>query len=216
MVLPSALVAQNGIGVQGGPLFFQGAWEAKDELTNTQGWMAGLQFVEGRRGKSGFKIGIDAGQRGYTVRANSPDGGIREEFNSKSTMLWLSFEMRWSLSRKHRIFFELGPVIGVELLEEREGVRYHEGVDYFGTAWRTDVVAASETESSFAIRDGHWRIGVCAEWPIADRWLVTSAAHLCPGVGSWALGHGYATMDATVRAGLLYAIKSKRKYGRGR
>lgn len=206
MLLPSWLMGQYSIGAQGGPLFFQGAWEAQDELIKTHGWMVGLQFVEGRRGQRGFKVGLDAGQRGYTVHANSPDGGIREEFNSVSTMMWLSFEMRWPLSRKYRIYFELGPVIGVELYEERKGVRYNEGVDYFGTAWRRDLVAASETESGFAIRDGRWRFGFSAEWPIADRLLVTSGAHLCPGIGSWALGHGYATMDATLRAGVLYAL----------
>lgn len=214
--LPTALVAQYSVGVQGGPLFFQGVWEAKEELSNTSGWTAGLQIVEGRRGEQGFRIGLDAGQRAYTISANSSESGIREEFSSVSTMLWLSFEMRWPLSRKHRIYFELGPVIGMELREDREGVRYFEGTDHFGMAWNTAPSAASETESGFAARDGHWRFGFSAEWPVADRWLVTTGAHLCPGIGSWALGHGYATIDSSIRAGLLYMIKSKQKYGRGR
>lgn len=214
MVLPSALVAQYAVGVQGGPLFFQGAWEAKDELSNTSGWTGGVQVVEGRAGKSGFRMGLDLGQREYTVRTKN-DGSQRVEFTSTSTMLWLSFEMRWPLSKKHRIFFDLGPVIGAELYEKREGARFYEGYA-LGTGWYSDAVPASETESGFAIRDGHWRLGVSAELPLAGRWLFTSGAHICPGVGSWAQGHGYATLDSSVRAGLVYAIKSKRKYGRGR
>jgi Outer membrane protein beta-barrel domain len=206
-LLPLRLAAQYSIGVQGGPFFFQGAWEAKQELSNTSGWMAGIQVVEGRTGKSGFRVGLDIGQRAYTLRAMNDDNQ-REEFNSTSTMLWLSFEMRWSLSRKHRIFFELGPVIGMEVHEKRTGVRFYEGEDYFGMVWRTDSIPATETESGFAIRDGHWRIGVSAELPLAGRWLFTSGAHICPGVGSWARGHGYATIDATLRAGFLYRLRS--------
>ncbi|MBL0129413.1 MAG: hypothetical protein IPP83_18630 [Flavobacteriales bacterium] len=205
------LVGQYSIGVQGGPLFFQGAWEAKQALTNTHGWTAGIQIVEGRRGQQGFKIGLDIGQRAYTIRANSDDSGVREEFSSVSTMLWMSFEMRWSLSRRHRIYFDLGPVIGVELHEERQGVRFYEGYDVFGTAWETDRIVISETESGFAIRDGHWRFGFSAEWPVAGRWLVTSGAHLCPGVGSWALNHGYATWDADLRAGVLFRLHGKKQ-----
>ncbi len=202
--LPATLVAQYSIGVQGGPLFFQGAWEAKEELSNTHGWTAGVQVVEGRAGKSGFRMGLDLGQRGYTVRTTN-EGSQRVEFTSTSTMLWLSFEMRWPLSKRHRIFFDLGPVIGAELHEKREGARFYEGYA-LGTGWYSDAIPASETESSFAIRDGHWRIGVSAELPLGGRWLFTSGAHICPGVGSWALGHGYATMDTTVRAGFLYRL----------
>ena len=202
-------MAQYSIGVQGGPLFFQGAWEAKEELSNTMGWMAGIQVVEGRQGERGFRFGLDAGQRAYTVRANSPDDGIREEFSSVSTMVWMSFEIRWPLSKRHRVYFDLGPVIGVELHEKREGVRFHQGEDHWGTAWTTERIAATERESGFAIRDGRWRFGVSAEFPLADRWLFTSGAHINPGVGSWALGHGYATLDATLRAGLLYRIGSR-------
>lgn len=208
----TGLLAQLGIGLQGGPLFFQGAWEAKQELTNTNGWTAGLQFIEGHSGERGFRVGLDAGQHKYNIQAKSPDDGIREEFSSVSTLMWMSFEMRFPLSTKHRIFFDVGPVIGVELLEERNGVRYHEGQDYLGNAWTTDRVEASERESGFAIRDGHWRLGVSAELPIGGRWLATGNAYVCPGVGSWALGHGYATLDSSVRAGFAYVLPGKKKF----
>lgn len=206
----ASIRAQYSTGVQGGPLFFQGAWEAKQALSNTHGWVTGIQVVEGRSGKTGFRIGLDAGQRAYAIRAVSDDTSIREEFSSVSTILWVSFEMRFPLSRTHRIFFDLGPVIGAEVNERREGARYEEGYA-LGTGWYSNRTPASESESGFAIRDGHWRIGVSAELPMGGRWLITSGAHLCPGVGSWALGHGYATLDASVRAGVLYRLHSTKK-----
>jgi len=190
-------------------MLFSGVGEAPTKaLSNTQGWTAGLQFVEGRKGENGFRIGLDLGQRSYTLNAMSED--LREEFASVSTMLWISFEMRWSLSRRRRIFFELGPVIGVELREERNGTRFSEG--YSLTGWYSDEMPASETETGFSIRDGHWRFGVTAELPLEGRWYVTGGAHLCPGVGSWARGHGYATMDASMRMGFLYWLSNKRNY----
>ena len=112
--------AQYAVGIQGGPLFFSGvdpkAWA---ELSNTSGWTAGLQVLQGRRGESGFRVGLDVGQRRYGLYANNEI--LRARYDMVSTLCWISFEMRWSLSRRHRIFFELGPVIGVELREERTG-----------------------------------------------------------------------------------------------
>lgn len=203
------LCGQYGIGVQGGPFHTTPAWEAKQALGNAQGWTAGLQFVEGRRGGPGFRTGLDVGQRAFDVLAKSNEGSIIEEFSAVSTMLWLSFEMRWSLSRRHRIFFELGPVIGMEIHERRSGSRYYEGQDFYGRPWRTNEVATTERESGFAIRDGRWRLGFSSEWPLAGRWLVTAGAHVSPGVGNWALGHGYATLDSSIRMGLLYLLPRK-------
>lgn len=212
----AAAGAQYAIGIQGGPLFSQGAWEATDALTDLHGWTTGVQFVEGRRGERGFRVGVDAGQRGYTIQAKSDESGINEEFSARSTMVWLSFEMRWPLSERHRIYFDLGPVIGFELHEQRCGVRYFEGRDFLGQNWSTEHVQATEDESGFAIRDGRWRMGFTAELPVADRLFATGGLHLCPGVGSWALGHGYATVDASARIGILYALSSRSKRGPGR
>lgn len=204
--------AQVAVGLQGGPLLSRGAWEAQEELSDTRGCQAGIHMTEGRRGERGFRVGLEAGQRGYTIRANSKEGGIREEFDAVSTMLWLSFEIRWPLSQRHRIFFDLGPVIGFELHEQRAGVRFYEGHDYLGRYWSKDRIAATEQESGLAIRDGRWRMGVSAEWPVAPRCMISTGAHLSPGVGSWAMGHGYATLDASARLGIVYALSSERKY----
>lgn len=52
--------AQHGIGIQGGPLFFQGLSEqATTALSNTSGYTVGFQFVEGAQGESGFRIGLE-------------------------------------------------------------------------------------------------------------------------------------------------------------
>lgn len=203
------LCGQYGIGVQGGSFHTTPVWAAKQALGRVQSWTTGLQFVEGRRGGPGFRTGLDVGQRTFDVQAQSNESSIMEEFSVVSTMLWISFEMRWSLSRKHRIFFELGPVIGFEVHEKRSGIRYYEGHDFFGIHWRRNEVSASEVESGFAIRDGRWRLGLSSEWPLAGRWLVTAGAHISPGVGNWALGHGYATLDSSIRAGLLYLLPGK-------
>ncbi len=206
--IPGALLAQYSIGVQGGPLFFQGAWEAKKELSNTSGWMVGIQVVEGRTGKNGFRVGLDYGERSYTMRARNINR--MEEYDMVTSMIWLSTEMRWPLSRRFGLFFDLGPVIGFEVKERREGINYYED----GRPGDADSTMVNEVEHGFAISDGHWRIGLSAQVPIGGNWKFMAGAHLCPGVGSWAQGHGYATMDASMRAGLLCALKSKRKYGR--
>ena len=208
--LPTTLVAQYSIGVQGGPLFFQGGWEAKEELSNTSGWMAGIQVVEGRTGKSGFLVGLDYGERAYSMRAKNVNR--MEEFDMVTSMVWLATELRWPLSRRFGLFFDLGPVIGFEVKERRQGVSYFPE----GRRGDADSTMVNEVERGFGIRDGHWRVGLSAQVPIGGGWNLTAGAHLCPGVGNWAQGHGYATMDSSIRAGLLYAIKSKRKYGRGR
>ncbi|MFZ1692405.1 MAG: hypothetical protein WAT74_04320, partial [Flavobacteriales bacterium] len=204
-----------GIGVQGGAFVATGAWEARQELDERNGWMAGLQWVEGGQGTMGFRIGLDAGQRRYSVKAKHDLDGMQEEFESMSNLLWLSFELRWRLTRKHRLFFELGPVIGAEIGERRTGVRVFEGFDLSSGPYRREV-PVEESEHGFAIRDGLWRIGVTGEWPVASRWFVTTGLHLCPGVGNWAREHGYATLDASARAGLLYMVSDGKDRGRRR
>lgn len=200
------LLAQYGIGIQGGPLFFQGVWEAKQALTNTRGWMAGIQVVEGRKGETGFRIGVDYGERSYHLRARNINR--KEEYDITSSLIWLSTEIRWPLSRRFGLFFDLGPVIGFELKEMRSGV------DFFEEALPGEADSTLVTglvERGFAIRDGHWRIGLSTELPIADRLRLTLGAHVCPGVGSWARGHGYATWDTNLRAGVLFRLRSTKR-----
>lgn len=209
------LLGQYCIGVQGGAFVATGAWEARTELEERNGWMAGLQWVEGGRDAMGFRIGLDAGQRRYSVKAKHDLDGMQEEFESVSDLLWLSFELRWRLTRRHRVFFEAGPVIGAEIGERRVGVRVDQGGNFQSGYYRRET-PVDEVESGFAIRDGRWRIGFTGEWPVAGRWFVTTGLHLCPGVGNWAREHGYATVDASARAGILYMMADAKGRGRRR
>lgn len=206
--MPPATKAQYSVGAQAGPLFSSGLGEdVTSHLSGMHGWMAGIQVVEGRTGQSGFRFGLDYGERSYHVRALNVNRV--EDDTSVSSLFWLSTEMRWPLSRRFGLFFDLGPVIGFEIKEVRSGVSYYQEAP---TGEADSTVARGEVERGFGIRDGHWRIGLSAQVPIAGAWRLTAGAHLCPGVGSWARGHGYATMDATLRVGFLYLISSKRKY----
>ena len=195
--------AQYAVGIQGGPLFFSGvdpkAWA---ELSNTSGWTAGLQVLEGRRGESGFRVGLDVGQRRYGLYANNEI--LRARYDMVSTLCWISFEMRWSLSRRHRIFFELGPVIGVEVREERNGYLFTDLNDW-GTPRREEVPDPG-VETDDVITDGHWRLGLSAELPIQGRWWAMGGAYVAPGVGNWARGIGMIVVDAQVRLGLMVAL----------
>lgn len=206
IAVPTCVRAQYSIGVQGGPLFFRGAWEAKQALSDTRGWIAGIQVVEGRVGETGFRVGLDYGERSYHMRARNINR--LEEYDITSSLVWLSTEIRWSLSRRFGLFFELGPVIGFEVKEKRSGV------DWFEDAPRGEadsVVVKGLVERGFAIRDGHWRLGLSAQLPISTRVQLALGAHLCPGVGNWARGHGYATLDTNLRAGLLYRLRSTKR-----
>ena len=209
------LMGQYGIGIQGGAFVATGAWEAREELKERGGWMAGLQWVEGGGDAMGFRIGLDAGQRRYSVKARHELDGKHEEFESVSSLLWLSFELRWRLTRNHRLFFELGPVIGAEIGERRVGVRVDQGGD-FQTGYYRRETPVDEAESGFSVRDGRWRIGFTGEWPIGGRLLATTGLHVCPGVGNWAREHGYATVDASAGVGLLYMMIDGKAKGRRR
>jgi hypothetical protein len=46
-------MGQYGIGIQGGAFVATGAWEAREELKERGGWIAGLQWVEGTQWASG-------------------------------------------------------------------------------------------------------------------------------------------------------------------
>ena len=208
-------MGQYGIGIQGGAFVATGAWEAREELNERGGWMAGLQWVEGGRDAMGFRIGLDAGQRRYSVKARHELHNAQEEFESVSSLLWLSFELRWRLTRKHRLYFEIGPVIGAEIGERRAGVRIDRGGD-FQTGYYRRETPVDEVERGFSVRDGRWRIGFTGEWPIGGRLLATTGLHVCPGVGNWAREHGYATVDASTRAGLLYMMGAGKARGRRR
>ncbi len=197
------VAAQYALGVQGGPLFFSGvdpkAWA---ELSNTSGWSVGLQLVEGRRGESGFRVGLDVGQRRYGIYANNEI--LHARYDMTSTLCWVSFEMRWPLSHRHRVFFELGPVIGLEIREERSGHLIYDYNDW-GTS-RTDEIPDAGVETKAAITDGHWRMGVSAELPIQGRWWAMGGAYIAPGVGNWARGIGMVVVDGQVRLGLMYSL----------
>jgi hypothetical protein len=206
------LWGQYGVGVQGSTFYSTGAWEARQELDEKRGWTAGVQWVEGGRKTTGFRIALDGGQRTYNLKSRNEEG-MREEFASVSNFVWLSFELRWRLGRRHRFFFELGPVIGAEVREVRDGARFEEGVA-LGSGWYSRRIPVNEVETGFAIRDGRWRLGFSGEWPIMDRWLISTGLHLCPGVGIWARGQGYATVDASLRAGLLYVLGDGKTRGR--
>ncbi|MCU0320310.1 MAG: hypothetical protein MUE88_09570 [Flavobacteriales bacterium] len=203
----SAVQAQWMVGAQGGPLFFHGvdpkAWA---ELSQTSGWSAGVHVIQGRRGESGFRFGLDVGQRRYGLYSNNEI--LHARYDMVSTLAWLSFEMRWSLSRRHRVFFELGPVIGVQLQEERSG-HVLQAYNDWGTP-RLDEIPDSGVERGTTITDGHWRMGVSIELPLQGHWWAMGGAHIAPGVGNWARGIGMIVVDSQVRLGLMYSL------GRGR
>lgn len=202
-------MAQWALGVQGGPLFFRGVDpKAHAELGNTGGWTAGLHLLEGRRGRSGFRIGLEVGERRY--RLSGDNEVIRAQYDMRSTLAWISFEMRWALSRKHRIFFELGPVIGMELREVRNG--HLLDWSWGGGVVSRELIPDAGVETARTITDGHWRMGVSAELPLQGRLWAMVGAHVAPGIGNWGRGVGVIVVDSQVRAGLAYRISGRRKW----
>lgn len=201
--------AQWVLGVQGGPLFFQGVDpKANAQISNTDGWSAGVHLLEGRRGRSGFRIGLEAGERRYQLSGDNEV--IRAQYDMRSTLVWISFEMRWALSRKHRIFFELGPVIGMELREVRNGHL----LDWDRDGWNVYRVQIPDAgvETARTITDGHWRMGVSAELPLQGRLWAMVGAHVAPGIGNWSRGVGMIVVDSQVRAGIAYRLGRGRKW----
>lgn len=180
-------------------MLFQGLFdEASAALSSTYGWSVGAQFIEGGRGTSGFRFGLDLMERGYTLKALNE--GRNEDYQVESTLIQFSAEMRWPLSRKAGVFLNVGPAIGFEVHEVRTGESYYSDArdPYYQV-----VKADGEVETGFNIRDGHWRIGVTVEKPIGGGWEVTGDVYASPGVGNWARGHTYATLDMQLRAGVI-------------
>jgi hypothetical protein len=207
--LSTAAVGQFGLGAQGGPLFFKGVFpEPSAALSNTSGFAAGLQFTEGHKGESGFRIGLDYVERAYHLYAQNINR--MEDLTVRSSLLWFSSEMRWPVSKRVGLFFDLGPVIGFEFKEQRSG----ESWDGTVGEYHADLMTIpDEVETGFGIRDARWRMGFSLDVPIGGNWLVTTGAHLCPGIGNWARGNNYATLDGQLRAGLMRRFGNKRKHG---
>lgn len=198
--------AQYGIGIHGGPLFFQGlSEEAAAALSSTSGYTVGLQFVEGAQRASGFRFGLELCRRNYALLAQNVNRW--EELIVESDLINFSAEMRWPMGRRSRFYFELGPVIGFEVHERRQGATFTK--DVFTD--RGDEQAMDEVERGFAIRDGHWRIGFTGELPVGSGWYVTGGVHACPGIGNWARGNNFATFDTNVRAGLMRRFTGGRR-----
>lgn len=190
---------QYAIGVHGGPLLFQGLFdEASQALSDTHGWSAGIQFIEGSKGTSGFRFGLDLMDRAYALKALNE--ARMEDYLIETKLIQFSVEMRWPLSRKAGIFLNVGPAIGFEVHEVRTGESYYsDAIDPYYQVVKAD----GEVETGFSIRDGHWRIGVTLEKPIGGGWEVTGDVYASPGVGNWARGHTYATLDMQLRAGVI-------------
>lgn len=205
--VPGMVVGQYGLGIQGGPLLCKGVFpEASAALSGTTGFTAGFQFTEGQKGESGFRIGLDYAERAYHLHAQNINR--MEDLAVLSSLVWFSAEMRWPLSKRVGLFFDAGPVIGVEFQERRSGETW----DANTGGPRTDlVVMEEEVETGFNIRDARWRMGISADVPIGGGWFVTAGAHLCPGIGNWARGHNYATLDGQFRAGLMRYFGGRRK-----
>lgn len=198
--------AQYGIGAQGGPMYFHGiSEEARKALNNTSGYTVGLQFLEGGRGESGFRIGLELCRRNYDLLAQNESRW--EELTVRSDLINFSAEMRWPVGRRSGVFFELGPVIGFEVREQRTGVSFI--TDVFTP--RGDVQVMDEVEGGFGIRDGHWRIGFTGELPVGGGWYVTGGVHACPGIGNWARGNNFATFDTNLRAGVVRRFAGGRR-----
>lgn len=205
-ILASSADGQFGLGVQGGPLFFNGVFpEPSAALSNTSGFTVGLQFTEGRKGESGFRIGLELCRRNYDLLAQKENRW--EELAVRSDLINFSAEMRWPVGRRSGVYFELGPVIGFEVRERRTGVTFF--TDSFTP--RYDEQEMDEEERGFGIRDGHWRIGFTGELPVGEGWYLTGGVHACPGIGNWARGNNFATFDTNLRAGVMRRFAAGRR-----
>lgn len=191
---------QYSIGGQGGPLFFQGSGETTNkQLTHTGGYTIGAQFLEGGVGETGFRFGLDLCHRAYDISARQALTNRMERLRCGSDLLQFSMEVRWPLSEELPVYFDFGPLIGMEIREERTGVSYYED----GRANGSDTLVIDEVEIGFAIRDIRLRVGLSMEFPLDGAWSLTSGMHLSWGHTTWAGDHAYGTFDGQLRAGLV-------------
>lgn len=198
--VPMGAVGQYSIGLQGGPLFFQGSSEATNKaLTNTSAYTVGAQLLEGGAGETGFRFGLDLCHRTYDLTARQPLTSRMERLRSGSDLLQFAMEVRWSLSEELHVSFDFGPLFGVEIREKRAGVSYYQD----GPASGSDTLVIDEVEVGFAITDIRLRIGMSMEFPLHGAWSLSSGMHLSWGHTTWARDHAYGTFDGQLRAGLV-------------
>ena len=200
-VVVSSASAQVAIGIQGGPLFFNGlSGSASKSLGHTGGFTFGAQLLEGGVGETGVRVELDLCQRTYDLLARSPEKSwLTEELRCASSLMRFSMDVRWPINEKVPVYFDLGPLIGVEVHEKRTGIVFNGD----RTNGRADATVIDEVETGFAIRDIRLRFGLSMEFPLSEEWRFTTGAHMGPGFTTWARDHGYLTLDGQLRVGVV-------------
>lgn len=200
-MVASSVTGQYAIGIQGGPLFYHALSDASSKsLDHTGGFTIGTQLLEGGVGETGVRMELDLCHRTYDLIARQPKNSrMIEELRCASSLVRFSMELRWPLSDELPVYFDLGPVIGAEMLEKRYGIVY-DGDLMFG---RADAIVIDEVETGFAIRDIRLRIGLSMEFPLNEEWRLTAGAHMGPGFTTWARDHAYLTLDGQLRVGVV-------------
>ena len=200
-VVVSSASAQYAIGIQGGPLFFNGlSGSASKSLDHTGGFTFGAQLLEGGVGETGVRVELDLCQRTYDLIARQPGNSrMIEELRCAGSLVRFSMDVRWPISDELPVYFDLGPLIGAEVREKRKGIAYDGDLMY----GRADAIVIDEVETGFAIRDIRLRFGLSMEFPLSEEWRLTAGAHMGPGFTTWARDHGYLTLDGQLRAGVV-------------
>ncbi len=113
-------------------------------------------------------------------------------------MIYFTADVQIALAKRMRLFFDLGPMLGVQVGQRRQGIRFSDFPVY------ADTLHVDEREAMFKLNDVRLHIGISGDIPVGEHLRIMLGAGLSCGHGNWAEEVPLFTIDEQVRAGVAW------------
>lgn len=191
--------AQYFIGFQAGPIGMLPLGNSGDQVKHLRGYGIGLAaWDRDTVGQGNFRFGLEWVQRSYNMDLFTSSGGdeTHRKLDLRSSFVYFTMDAQLALASGIPFYFDIGPMIGIQVHQRRQGISYH----YYRAS--TDTVVVDESASMFGIHDLRLHLGLSGDIPVGGRVRLMLSAGISPGWGDWAEGVSLFTLDEEFRIGV--------------
>lgn len=175
----------------------------RNQVFNLRGYGAGLAVWDrDAEGQGNFRFGLDWMRRScHTHLYSEVDGSYNlSELDLATDLVYFYSEAQIALAKGEAVYFDFGPMIGMQVHQRRRGMRY--ATD----PYLSDPTPVDESETRFGIRDLRLRLGLSGDIKVGSRIRIMLKAAISCGWGNWAEEIPMFTLDEEVGVGMAWQL----------
>lgn len=194
------LTAQYFVGFQVAPTHMRTFGSSGGQVEDLKGYGVGIAaWDRDTVGQGNFRFGLDWVQRSYQMDMVVGMGmRNRAQLDLVTEMLYFSADVQIALAKGLPLFFDFGPMIGFQVGQRREGIRFS------NFPVLSDTLEVNEREAMFRLNDVRLHIGISGDIPVGKHFRFMLSAGLSCGHGNWAEEVPLFTFEEQVRAGIAW------------